>query len=62
MEEVVGDMKLSLWRAMQGIKEEQLFVSVLLRVVTKELSREEMVTEFNKYIGCVGHVLIYYCS
>ena len=30
-------MKLCLWRAMQGIKDEQLLVSVLLRVVAKEL-------------------------
>ena len=43
IEEAVDDMKLSLWRAMQGIK-----VSVLSRVVAKELSLEEMVTEFNK--------------
>ena len=47
-EEAAGDMKLSLWRAMQGIKEEKLLVSVLSRVVAKELSLEEMVTEFNK--------------
>jgi hypothetical protein len=33
---------------MQGIKDEQLLVSVLSRVVAKELSLEEMVTEFNK--------------
>ena len=48
IEEVADDMKLSLWRAMQGIKDEQLLVSVLSRVVAKELSLEEMVTEFNK--------------
>ena len=41
-------MKLSLWRAMQGIKDEHLLVSFLSRVVAKELSLEEMVTEFNK--------------
>ena len=48
IEEVADDMKLSLWRAMQGIKDEQLFVSVLSRLVAKEISVEEMVTEFNK--------------
>ena len=49
IEEVADDMKLSKWRAMQWIKHEQLLVSVLSRVVAKELSLEEMVTEFNKY-------------
>ena len=48
IEEVVDDMKLSLWREMQGIKDEQLLVSVLSRVVAKELSLEEMVTKFNQ--------------
>ena len=48
MEEAANDMKLSLWRAMQGIKDKQLLVSVLSRIVAKELSLEEMVTEFNK--------------
>ena len=49
IEEAADDMKLTPWRAMQGIiKEEQLLVSVLSRVVAKELSLEEMVTEFNK--------------
>ena len=49
IEEATDDMKLSLWRAIQGIKDEQLLASVLSRVVAKELSLEEMVTEFNKY-------------
>ena len=48
IEEATDDMKLSLWRAIQGIKDEQLLVSVLSRVVAKEISLEEMVTEFNK--------------
>ena len=48
IEEAADDMKLTPWRAMQGIKDEQLLVSVLSRVVAKELSLEEMVTEFNK--------------
>ena len=48
IEEVIDDMKLSLWREMQGIKDEQHIVSVLSRVVAKELSLEEMVIEFNK--------------
>ena len=33
---------------MHGIKDEQLLVLVLSRVVAKELSLEEMVTKFNK--------------
>ena len=49
IEEAADDMKLSLWRVVQGIKDEQLLLSVLSRVVAKELSLEEMVTEFNKY-------------
>ena len=48
IEEAADDMKLSFWRAMQGIKDEQLLISVLSRIVAKELSLEEMVTEFNK--------------
>ena len=48
IEEAVDDMKLSLWRAMQGIKDEQLLIFVLSRVVGKELSLEKMVTKFNK--------------
>ena len=48
IEEVANDMKLSLWRTMQGIKDEQLLVSVLSRLVANELSLDEIVTEFNK--------------
>ena len=47
IKEAVDDMKLTPWRFMQGIKDAQLLVSVLSRVVAKELSLEEMVTEFN---------------
>ena len=49
IEEAANGMKLSHWRSMQGIKDEQLLVSVLSRVMAKELSLEEMVTEFHKY-------------
>ena len=48
IEEAADDMKLSLWRAMQSIMDEQLLLSVLSRVVAKELSLKEMVIEFNK--------------
>ena len=55
IEEAADDMKLTPWRSMhtpwrsmQGIKYEKLLVSVLSRLVAKELSLEEMVTEFNK--------------
>ena len=47
-EEAMDDMKLMPWRAMQGIKDEQLLVSVLSRAVVKELILEERVIEFNK--------------
>ena len=33
IEEATDDMKLTPWRSMQGIKDEQLLVSVLSRVV-----------------------------
>ena len=46
IEEAANHMQLSLWRAGQGIKDEQLLVSVLSRVVAKELGLEEMVIEF----------------
>ena len=47
-EEATNNMKVTPWRSMQGIKDEQLPISILCRVVAKELSLEEMVTEFNK--------------
>ena len=48
IDEEADNMKITLWRSVQGIKDEQLLVSVLSRVVAKELSLEEMVTKFNK--------------
>ena len=60
IEEVVHDMKLSLWRAMQGIKDEKLLVSFLSRVVAKELSLKEMVTEFK--IRLVTLLSFYYIA
>ena len=48
IEETTDNMKLTPWRSIQGLKDEQLLVSVLSRVVAKELSVEEMVKEFNK--------------
>ena len=48
IEEAAEDMKLTPWRSLQGIKDETLLVSVLSRVVSKELSLDEMVTELNK--------------
>ena len=50
IKEAADDMKLTPWRSMQGIKDKQLLVSILSIVVAKELSLEEMVTEFNKYV------------
>ena len=47
-EKLADDMKLSHWQVMQGIKDEQLLVLILSRIVAKELSLEEIVTKFNK--------------
>ena len=48
IEEVAEDMKLTPWRSLQGIKDETLLVSVLSRVLAKELSLDEMVFELSK--------------
>ena len=48
IEELPEDMKLLPWRSLQGIKDERLLVSILSRVVAKEFSLDEMVTEFQK--------------
>ncbi|KAH6555676.1 hypothetical protein KP509_1Z236600 [Ceratopteris richardii] len=49
IEEACEDMKLTPWRALQGIKDDTLIISTLLRVISKELSLEEMVTELNNH-------------
>ena len=48
IEEAAEDMKLTPWRALQGIKDETLLISVLSRVLSKELSLDEMVVELSK--------------
>ena len=48
IEELLEDMKLLPWRFLQGIKDETLLVSMLSRVSAKEISLDEMVTEFQK--------------
>jgi hypothetical protein len=48
IEEVAEDMKLTPWRSLQGIKDETLLVSVLSRVISKELSLDDMVLELSK--------------
>mgnify|MGYP000382597286 FL=1 len=48
IEEAAEDMKLTPWRALQGIKDETLLVSVLSRVISKELSLDDMVLELSK--------------
>ena len=50
IEEAAEDMKLTPWRALQGIKDERLIVSVLSRVISKELSLDDMVLELSKYV------------
>ncbi len=49
IEEAAEDMKLTPWRALQGIRDERLLISVLSRVISKELSLDEMVLELSKY-------------
>ena len=48
IKEAPEDMKLAPWRALQGIKDETLLMSVLSRVISKELSLDEMVVELLK--------------
>mgnify|MGYP007014637481 FL=1 len=48
IEEAEEEMKLTSWRALQGIKDETLLTSVLSRVIAKELSLDEMVLELSK--------------
>ena len=50
IEEVAEDMKLTPWRALQGIKDERLIVCVLSRVISKELSLDDMVLELSNYV------------
>ena len=48
IEELAEDMKLLPWQSLQGIKDDRLLIYVLSRVVAKEFSLDEMVTEFQK--------------
>ena len=48
IEELAEDMKLLPWRSLQGIKDDRLLISVLSRVVAKEFSLDEMVTDLQK--------------
>ena len=48
IEEAPEDMKLTPWRALQGIKDETLLTSVLSLVISKELHLDEMVVELSK--------------
>ena len=48
IEQAAGDMKLTPWRALQGIKDEMLLLSVLSRVIAKALSLNEIVLELSK--------------
>ena len=50
IEEAAKGMKLTLWRALQGIKYQRLIVYVLSRVISKEISLDEMVQELSKYV------------
>ena len=50
IEELPENMKFLPWWSLQGIKDERLLIYVLSRVVAKEFSLDEMVTEFqSKY-------------
>ena len=48
IKELAEDMKLLPWRSLQGIKDDRLLIPVLSRVVAKEFSLDEMVTELQK--------------
>ena len=48
MKQFSEDMTITHWRTMQGVKDEKLFISVLARVKSGELSMDEMCAEFQK--------------
>ena len=48
IEEAAEDMKLTPWRSLQGINDETLLMSVLSRVIAKELTLDEMIVEVSK--------------
>ena len=48
IEELMENRELLPWRSLQGIKDDMLLLSVLSRVVAKEFSLDEMVTELQK--------------
>ena len=48
IEEAVENMKLMPWRALRGIKDERLVVSVLSRVISKEHSLDDTALELSK--------------
>ena len=42
------DMTITLWRTMQGVKDETLIATILSQVKAGELSMEKMCNEFDK--------------
>lgn len=45
---LADDMKAINWRTLQGIKDETVICAILSRVISKELSMEEMAIEFEQ--------------
>ena len=45
---LLDDMTITLWRTIQGMKDEKLIIAILSRVRSEELSMEEMCDEFKK--------------
>jgi hypothetical protein len=45
---LLDDMTITPWRSIQGVKDDKLIITILLRVRLGELSIEEMCDEFKK--------------
>ncbi len=48
MKQLLEDMAITPWRALQGVKDEKIVKAILSRVRSGELSLEEMSEEFQK--------------
>ena len=48
LKQLPEDMTITLWRPMQGVKDEKVVKTILSRVKSGELSLEEMSKEFQK--------------
>ena len=46
MKQLLEDMTITLWRALQGVKDEKLVKAILSRLRSRELSLEEISEKF----------------